>query len=105
MKKTIFLGLLPLIFTLISCSSSSNDRISDINETNETVIENPEDNNTIETKNLVIPSCENGEVLVLLSGDKVLKISENPQVEITHNQDNLKTICLKSGEAEVERAE
>ncbi|EJF06181.1 hypothetical protein ThvES_00017510 [Thiovulum sp. ES] len=122
--RNIFLNsivLSSLIF--VGCSSGFNDDVipdrnetevvesPEVNETeviespeiNETeVIESPEINETVNTKTtLSIPLCD--EVLSLESGDKIQKISENPQIEIQHLANGEKSICVKSGEAQVER--
>jgi hypothetical protein len=73
----------------------------ELNETEE-VTPNPEINETVETKTtLSIPLCD--EYISLESGDKIQKVSENPQVEIQHLANGEKSICVKSGEAQVER--
>jgi hypothetical protein len=115
--KKIFLGVLPLLFNLLffGCSSSSDktgetivDEINDTTPTEENTTQ-PEDNTSVEPiveqKNISIPSCESGDYERLQSGDKIIKVSDEPQVEIIHNQDNKKSICLQSGEAEIERLE
>jgi hypothetical protein len=73
----------------------------ELNKTEE-VTPNPEVNETVETKTtLSIPLCD--EYISLESGDKIQKVSENPQVEIQHLANGSKSICVKSGEAQVER--
>lgn len=114
--KKIFLGLLPLLLSLLffGCSSSSDNTqetaVDEINETTtpapeENTTQPPEDNTSVEQNNISIPSCESGEYEQLQSGDKIIKVSDEPQVEIIHNQDNKKSVCLKSGEAEIDRLE
>jgi hypothetical protein len=85
----------------------------DKNETPIVVV--PEENLTIpEDKNetpivvvpekttLSIPLCDDG-VEILESGDIIIKVSENPQIELVHSASGDKTICVKDGEAEIER--
>jgi hypothetical protein len=110
------LATLPLFF-FIACSGSSSSSSPDINETNITeetpveetpieetpVEETPIEETPVEETNFPIPYCEDGEVIQLLSGDIIQKISESPEVEITHNQNGSKSVCLLSGEAEVIR--
>ncbi len=69
------------------------------------VVENNEINTTIAPKNIAIPLCEDEEYETLQSGDKIIHKSDEPEVELIHNQDNIKRICLVSGEAEIERTE
>jgi hypothetical protein len=119
-------AILPLLF-FIACSGSSSSSSPDVNETNITeetpveetpveetpieetpveetpIEETPVEETPIEETNFPIPYCEDGEVIQLLSGDIIQKISESPEVEITHNQNGSKSVCLLSGEAEVIR--
>jgi hypothetical protein len=88
--------------TTVVETDEPNTTVVETDELNTTIIETDEPNTTVETKNLEVPFCEKG-VLVLESGDEVVKVSENPEVEIIHNQYDEKTICLISGEVEIIR--
>jgi hypothetical protein len=124
MKKTFLNSLVLSSLIFVGCSSSYNDDVipernetelvenPEINKTEvvespelnktEEVTPNPEINETVETKTtLSIPLCD--EYISLESGDKIQKVSENPQVEIQHLANGSKSICVKSGEAQVER--
>jgi hypothetical protein len=78
--------------------------IVDTPEVNETeIVDTPEINESVEVKTTVsIPLCDD-ENLALESGDKIQKVSENPEVEIQHLASGIKSICVKSGEAQIER--
>ncbi|EJF07349.1 hypothetical protein ThvES_00005230 [Thiovulum sp. ES] len=88
--------------TTVVETDEPNTTVVETDEPNTTVVETDEPNTTIKTENLEVPFCGNG-VLVLQSGDEVVKISENPEVEIVHNQYDEKTICIISGEVEIIR--
>lgn len=110
--KTLLLTL-PLLL-LVACSSSSdsnnstpnelnssNDKneINNSNDSNKSNDENVSDNSP---KNIAVPSCSSG-IVELKSGDKIEKISDDPEIEITHSEDGNKSACLNNGEAEIIR--
>jgi cytoskeletal protein RodZ len=58
---------------------------------------------TIEVQCTTPPSIS--DYLELQSGDKIIKESEDSVVKIYHDENNLKYVCLESGQVYVERSE
>jgi hypothetical protein len=118
MKKTIASSSVILItFLFLGCSTSKlkDDFIEDIPERNESTedsqSENLELNSSDETnyieenssdKIISVPFCD--DMILVNSGDRIVKKSENSEVKIQHLANGTKYICLKSGECEIHRA-
>jgi major membrane immunogen (membrane-anchored lipoprotein) len=105
MKNNLLILIIFLLSLLSGCSNGDYeipDRNETVTEDSDTNLEDSETDKDDEKKEtLNIPLCD--ETLTIQSGDKVVKISENPQIKVQHLSDNSRYICLKSGEAVIER--
>jgi hypothetical protein len=84
-------------------------------ESNNTTPNTPEETNTstspstvlnkinIEVQCTIPPNIS--EYLELQSGDKIVKEGQESRVKVYHDENNLKYICLESGQAFVQRSE
>jgi len=82
----LFTTLLGFLF--VGCSE---DKVVDCETTSD-----------IQLKNITISSCDVN-YTALESGDQIVKISEDPEIEIIHTVSGEKSVCVKSGEAKIIR--
>jgi hypothetical protein len=74
-------------------------------EENNNVSVSEDGETTVDFKAIPIPSCESGKYQILKSGDKIRRISLEPELKIIHNEDNEKFVCIQSGQATIVRSE
>jgi hypothetical protein len=104
MKNLIFFTAL-LGFLFIGCSDGQRFNIAE--EQTDVPSDNTDDTTTDiadeVSKNIKVALCEDNNNTVIQSGDKVQKIADDTEVEIIHSESGDKSICVKTGEAELIR--